>query len=445
MAKALTKRVLKATSLLGSSQVLGMGLSIVRNKLLALWVGQAGVGLMGVLNQSLDFMCISTQFNIRTSAVRNLAVMSESEQDDVAYVVRRVGFVLGLFGAVVMMIIAPWLSRFTLNSADYAWAFRVVSLTLIFTALMNSEQILLQVRCRFKEIAWGSLAASIVGLAITLPCYWFLKESGIVPSIVAYAVAAWLGAWWFSRRLRLRTTQRLSLVECFRRAKGFIQTGFLLSASTLLSSFVALCIMAVIERGGGKLELGDYQSVNTMLNRYVGILLASMTMEFYPRLSAAAKRPSHLRLMMTHQSILFIRILFPAIVAMILLAPWLIQFFFSDQFLAGWGYFVFGSVGLLGRMVSTIISYSFLAQNKGWTFFWSEVISTIVSFGMMLLGYNLGGLTGLGIATGAWYLVDMLIIYAAARLSRLPLPRLRCLLLPLALAAPLALLASALH
>lgn len=440
MAKVLTKRVLKATSLLGSSQMLGFGLSMVRNKLLAMWVGQAGIAFMGILNQTLDFMCILTQLNIRTSAVRDLAVMSESEQDDTVYVVRRVGLVLGVLGTLLMIIIAPQVSAW-FKLADYTWAFRVVSLSLFFTALMNSEQVVLQVRCRFKEIAWGSLVASIIGLIVTVPCYWFLRQSGIVPSIVAYSLAAWLGAWWFTRNMRLPSTSKLSLVACFKRASGFIKTGFLMSASTILSSFVAICILAEVKRTGGILEVGDYQSVNTLLNRYVVILLTSMTMEFYPRISAAAHRPGHLRLMMTHQSILFIRLLFPGIIAIILFAPWLIRFFYTGDFMSGLGYFVWGSVGLLGRMVSTIISYSFLAQNKGWTFFWSEVVSTIISFAMMMTGYELGGLTGLGIATGLWYIVDMLIISVSAYMSHLPLPRLRCLLLPIVLSAPLALLA----
>jgi PST family polysaccharide transporter len=73
MAKEITQRVLKATTMLGSTQMLSMLCSVVRNKLLSLWVGALGVGLVGIYFSALELVGQLTQLNVRTSAVRDLA------------------------------------------------------------------------------------------------------------------------------------------------------------------------------------------------------------------------------------------------------------------------------------------------------------------------------------------------------------------------------------
>ena len=47
--KSLTGHVLKAMGLLGSVQGLGVVCSVVRAKLVAIWIGAAGVGVFGLL------------------------------------------------------------------------------------------------------------------------------------------------------------------------------------------------------------------------------------------------------------------------------------------------------------------------------------------------------------------------------------------------------------
>ena len=58
--------VLKAMGLFGGLQVLGIVSSIVRSKLVALWIGPAGVGLFGLYNAALDMLASATQLNLRS-------------------------------------------------------------------------------------------------------------------------------------------------------------------------------------------------------------------------------------------------------------------------------------------------------------------------------------------------------------------------------------------
>ncbi len=87
----LSAMVLKAMGLFGGLQVFGIISSIVRTKLIALWIGPAGVGLFGLYNAALDMISSVTQLNMRSSAVRDIAKCGEDRGaiDIIAGVVRR--------------------------------------------------------------------------------------------------------------------------------------------------------------------------------------------------------------------------------------------------------------------------------------------------------------------------------------------------------------------
>lgn len=445
MAKTLTRRVVKATSMLGSTQVLNMLCSVVRMKLLSLWVGPFGVGLMGVFTQTSELFVNLTQLNIRTTAVRDLAVLPPESRGETIGVVRRISRALGWLGVVLMILLAPLLSRFSFGSGDYAWAFRLLSLTLVLQALQGGEHIILQAEGRYKSIAASSLLTSVIGLAAAIPLYWLLRSSGIVPSLLCYGLAAWLSAAWFSRPYRsAMSASDLSLRECFRRSSGFIRLGFYTVLANIVANVVNLGFLAVVQRSMGDTEMGLYQAGNTMLIRYVGVFFIAIGLEFYPRLSAAAGRPRHASLLMAHQARVQTALFFPCAVAAILLAPWLIRLLYREDFLPMAPYFIYGMVGMMFRPASMVLSYGFLAMDKARPYLVTEIVSSVTGFLLSLAGYHLGGFAGLGIATALWYLIDILVIYLGCHLSGTPRFPVRTLMMALGSGAVIFVLAFAL-
>lgn len=104
MAKALTVRVVKAITMLGSTQGLTMVCSVVRMKILSLLVGPLGVGLMGALTQAADLVSNLTQLNIRTTAVPQLATAPPGQFNAILVCVRRYGRLLGCIGTALMFL-----------------------------------------------------------------------------------------------------------------------------------------------------------------------------------------------------------------------------------------------------------------------------------------------------------------------------------------------------
>lgn len=406
--------------------------SVVRMKALAVWVGPIGVALMGVFSQTLDFMGTLTQMDIRVSAVRDVASRPASQRSEIIGIVRRVGRAMGLLGLALMLIFAPFFSRFSFGTDEYAMSFRVLSLALFFQALQGSELVVLQAEGKFRAIASSSLWSAIIGLGVALLLFKTMGLRGIAPVLVSYSVIIWLLCARYTRDFRSQASD-LTLRECFRRSRRFIEMGFYLVISGLVATGVSLGFMAVIKRSMGSTELGYYQAGNTMLIRYVGVFFTAITMEFYPRLSASTNRHNHASLIMTHQAGTCMMLFFPCAIAAVLLSPWLIRLLYNAEYMAMAPYFILGMIGMMMRPASMILSYSFIAFNKVRPYLFTEVTSTLVGFGLNIAGFLLGGFTGLGLATIAWYLFDLLIIYFTCRLTDTPCFRMRTLLLSLLL------------
>ena len=436
MAKALTSRVIKAISMLGSTQMVNMLCSAVRIKALSVWIGPIGVALMGVYMEVLEFTGALTQLNIRTTAVKDVASRPPAQRGEIIGIVRRVSRAMGLLGMLLLLIFAPAVSYFMFKSTDYTLGFRLLSIALLIQALQGSELVVLQAEGKFAAIASSSLWGGLTGLGVALILFLTLGINSIVPVIISYAAITWLFTARHTRSFRSESSN-LTLRQCFSRSRQYIAMGSFLVISELVTKAVSLSFMSVIEHSSGTTVLGYYQAGATMLIRYVGVFFAAIAYEFYPRLSVASPRHNHASLIMTHQARTCLLLFFPCAIAAILLAPWLIRLLYDTQYLPMAPYFILGMIGMMMRPASMILSFSFIAFNKVKPYLFTEITSALVGFALNVAGYLLGGFPGLGLATIAWYLFDLLIIYATCRLTQTPSFPPRTLLLSLLLALTL--------
>ena len=72
------KSGLKTTSLFGGVQVIGIIVSVIRNKFVALLIGPAGVGIVELYNSTIKLIKSFTDFSIQISAVREVTIAYKS-------------------------------------------------------------------------------------------------------------------------------------------------------------------------------------------------------------------------------------------------------------------------------------------------------------------------------------------------------------------------------
>ena len=168
--------ILKAMGIFGGVQVLGILCSIIRTKLVALWIGPVGVGLFGIFNQALEMINMATNLGVRNSSVRDISqAMEHRDQSLIARivtVVRRWSLWLGMAGALITLAIAPALSRFSFGDYSHVWHFAALAVAVLFMALTNGEYAVLQGLSKLKRLARVTVSGTVGGLLISIPLFY---------------------------------------------------------------------------------------------------------------------------------------------------------------------------------------------------------------------------------------------------------------------------------
>ncbi len=392
---SLTARVLSAVAILGSAQAVNIACSVIRTKLIAIWLGPVG-GLNTILVNGSTLVSTATQLNIRDSAVRDLSLPDSPDRRALkADVVRRWALLLGLLGAAAIIVISPLLSASAYNgSIAYSLHFAALAPAVFFTAYSAGEFAILQAHERLRAIARSNIEAGIAATAISLPMLYVFRLHAIVPVINIYALA--VAACVRFRRLRIAPP------TC-RPDRRTLWLGLSISVSVLLTTLMNYILAAYINSRGGESALGIYQSGYTLVNSYVGIIFSAIAVEYYPRLTRFIGRHSAACTVMTHEVSLVIRLVTPVAVVFVLLSDFIVRLLYSSSFGEVMPFVTFAIVGALYRGISLCYAYRILAAGDSRAYIFTETASVTVGLSLNIIAYSLWSYTGLGISYIVWY------------------------------------------
>ena len=408
----ISRMAMKAMGLFGGVQVMGILCSIVRTKLVAMWIGPVGTGLFGLFNNALEMISTGTNLGIRSSSVRDISQAMEERDPKLVSrmitVVRKWSMWLGLAGALLTLSLAPVLSKATFGDTEHIWGFVALSVAVLLQALTNGEYAVLQGTARLKRLASVTLWGTIVGLAVSVPLFYLLRERSIVPSILAYAFALAAFAWVF--RNREYATAEVTSRETFDIGKGFVRLGIFMTLGNFASQLATYAFGAWLNIHAGTGEVGLYQAGYTLINKYTGLILTALGMEYYPRLAKVVESRKRLRAYVSQEINVAITIMAPIVALFILLREFVVWLLYSPEYYSILPYVSWGMVGTVLRTLSWCLAFTILAKGDGKTHLWTEVASAIINLVLNIAFFKWWGLTGLGIAFLVSYLLYTLIV-----------------------------------
>ncbi|MCM1348676.1 MAG: oligosaccharide flippase family protein [Firmicutes bacterium] len=411
---SLTRRVLSAMGLFGSVEVLTMLCAVVRTKLVAVFIGVSGVGLLGLFTTAVELLSTLVQMGIRTTAVRSIASSSGSEREVTVASVIKLGKILACTGILLTIAASPLLSKLTFGSTEHAWAFVTLSLAVGCNTMVSSQSAVLQGEKKLSAIAKASVVSAIISLAISVPLIVYLQINGVIPILLSYSIVTYVVYTLVSQRKRTLPTVQISQVK--ERAQVMIKLGAFLTASSGATWLANYLMMSYFNKVGGDELMGLYQTGYTLSVKYVGVVFTAMSLEYFPRLtSALSSGVKRGQTMLRHETFVAVSVIAIVGIAMILLAPWIVNILYSSSFSDVVPMVVLASPGLVLRAVSWAMAFTILALGKGKMFFITESCSCLTSLIAMIAGYELGGLAGIGIGFTAWYAVYTLIVWWCAR------------------------------
>lgn len=405
---------MKRISAFGGIQIFNIFINLVRGKFVAMFLGPEGMGInsmfvssTGALQQ-LGGLGLNLAFVKEVSAARG----DEKALPLVIRVATSLIILTALLGGLLTALLSPWLSQWSFGSYDYTLSFVALGIFVALSIAGTGYMALLQGLAEVKRLSKASLVGSVTGLAVGVPLYYFFGYRGIVPAMIVLSVSVFLFYYTgFRRSVELGRVSfprevRIPLV------RKMLSVGFILMIGTLIGTAVNYGINAFVRMYGNLDDVGFFQAANSLTNQYMGIVFSALSMDYFPRLAAAAKRRSAMCVVVNRQTELVMLIATPLVLAVMFAAPWIVRLLLTSEFLGIVPLLRWLALGILVQAFQFPVGYLFLAHENRRAYFWMEAIETNVMWLVCsVVCYWWLGLIGLGVSLVVRGCLDVMIVY----------------------------------
>lgn len=411
------RSIFKATSLFGGVQVYQILIGIIKSKFISILLGPAGMGIQGLYQTTLDLIKSVSSFGLESSAVRDISEAHNCGEHQrlvkVVAIVRRLVWATGLLGFFITLVLSPLLSKLTFGNGDYTWGFVILSSTLLLNQVCAGQKVILQGTRRLKDLAKASAIGSTFGLIVSIPLYYWIGVKGIVPTMVLTSLSAMLLTWFYSNKINI-PKENVTTRDSIGGGRSMLKMGIAMSISGILVTLCAYVIRWFIRKEGGVDDVGLYTAGYAIVNTYVGMVFTAMGTDYYPRLASVNHDNNRCKEIINQQGEVALLILGPIILSCIIAMPLFIRLVYADTFLAANDFIMFAVAGILFKAVSWVVSYFFLAKAESRLFVINEIITNVYFLAIYIIGYYIGGLTGLGVTFALGYILYTIQVYIIA-------------------------------
>lgn len=411
-------QILKSSAMIGGSSVLNIAIGIIRTKAMAMLLGPAGYGLLGLYQSILDLALSIAGMGINSSGVRQIAESAGTGDSQriarTAAVLRRTAVLLGIVGALLLVAFSGRVSTMTFGNDQHAGAVALLSLAVFFRLVSDGQGALIQGMRRIADLARIGVLGALVGAIISIALVYALGEKGVAPSLVGVAAMGLIISWWYSRKVRTEPTA-MTRPQVRQEAGSLLKLGLAFMASGFLMMGAAYVIKMIVLRSVGLEAAGLYQSAWTLGGLYVGFILQAMGADFYPRLVGVAKNDQECNRLVNEQAHVSLLLAGPGVIATLVFAPLIISLFYTAKFTAAVEVLRWICLGIALRVITWPMGFIIVAKNRQIIFIVAELAWTIANVGLTWLCVKRFGLNGAGIAFFGSYVFHGLIIYPIVR------------------------------
>lgn len=410
----LSASIMKVIGVLTGVQMVQVVCSMIKMKLVSLWLDTTGIGLFGIFSNAVDTVSSLTDSGLRQTAVRSVSTDS-SEPGALSRAVATVrgwSAVIAMAGALLMAFLSPLLSQLVFDSTRLWWCFALLSFTMLCNSIASGEMAVNQGTRRFRYIARISMLSSLTGLALSIPMFRFMGDASVIPSILVWSAATVGYALWF----RYRPPQKVAVTgQLLREGSGLVRLGGYMAMAMFMANLAQMLFLSWLNRTTSTSELGLYNAGQILCVRYVGFVIAAVGMEFFPRLSAHIRSRRRVEVFVSHEISLVLRVLVPLVLCFLIFRHAIVWILYKSDFEVIIPFISICIGHTVLRAASTCIAYTIVARGDGRLFLLTESLDSFIGLGLCIGGYMLWGLAGIGAGYVVWYACYLLMSWLIFR------------------------------
>lgn len=411
-------QILKSSSIIGGAQGLNILVSMIRIKAVAIFLGPAGVGLVGMYTTITGFVSMFAGMGISNSAVRDIAEADGSgDEKRIACSIkalRRTCWVTGLLGWALTAALSWPLSVWAFGSEKHAWALCIIGVTVMFNEISGGQTALLQGKRRIGDLARLNVFSVIVSSILSVGLYAWLRERGVIPVIVLCGTVSLLSSWWFARKVKCPEL-KIRWTESWPDAKRMMGLGLAFMWSGILAGGTVFITRTLILRQFGMDANGFYQAAWSISGMFAGYIIGAMGTDFYPRLTAAAHDHPQVNRLVNEQVEIGILLSLPGLVGSLAFAPLMMHVFYSAKFLQSAELLPWFILGVFGQVITWPLGFITLAKGEARLFAITQTIAPFLQVALVLSCMKLLGLWGAALGYALLYAIYGVMVYYIGR------------------------------
>jgi O-antigen/teichoic acid export membrane protein len=407
------REVFRSSAIIGGSSAINMIVSIVKVKVLAVLLGPVGIGLMGLYMNIMGMAATLAGCGIGSSGVRQVAACADDAKT--LSIVRRAlwlgNLVLGVSGMSALWLlrepVALWVFGDSVHTSAVGW----LGVGVLLTLLAGSQTALLQGLRRIGDLARVSILSALVAAAAGIVAVYLLGEEGVLWFVLTAPAMNFVVASYYVARLpRPHTTHDHSAIQ--QQWLAMLKLGIPLMSAGLVTLITQLLVRSIVLRELGLEASGYFQAAWAISVTYVGFLLNTMAMDYYPRLTKVIGDRKHASKLVNEQAEMTLLLAGPVLIAAITFAPWVIHLLYSQDFGPAVGLLRWQLLGDILKLASVPMVFVFLATGHG-----GMVIASHCVWGAVYLGAVVLGIADFALViAGVGYLVSYLTYFIVASL-----------------------------
>ena len=402
MEKSSHRQILKSSAIIGGSSVISIALGIVRTKIMAILLGPAGIGLVGMLESIIQLVRTVACLGLESSGVRQIAeAKGKSGQRAVAITVlclRRICLVLGAVGTVSLFLLRYQVSEWSFGDRVHAGAIGWVSIAVFFAVVSAGQGALLQGMSRIWDVAVIKIAGALCALVFSVPIVYFFGTDGIVAYLLIVYLSVLIASWWRVRKVGM-IEENATWREQADHVRALMKWGVVFLGTASITTFVVYACRALVARHMGLDATGQFQASVALAEIYVGFILSAMGTEFYPRLTANAGDNSVFNRMVNEQMAISLLIGIPGILATLVFGAVIIKVFYSGKFMEAADILKWQMPGVFVRVASWPLGIALAAKGCSKSFLFLAAISGALQILLLKFLAQTGKLEFVGLAS----------------------------------------------
>lgn len=397
---------------------LKIGIGAIMSKILAEYVGAAGMGILGNLRNFMQGLLTFSVLGLENGLVKNTAQF----QDQPAQLkkVFNTSWVLSISSSIVAAIVvffaATWLDKKLIAThVDFSIVFKLIALSLPFYVVFVFITSLMQGFEWYKKFIILNIIISVLVFAISAGLVYQYNLTGALYSLIFVPVVQCIAAlfYWFSRRKK-----PIALNELFgfyfdkTTSKQLLKYSVMALVSALLIPVVNIMVRDLVMLEVSDEAAGWWEAVVRISSYYMLFVTSLISLYVLPSLSKDTTYTNYRTTILK-----FYKTILPLVIFGLIAVYWsrnlLITFLFTEEFEPSTTMFKWQLLGDFVKIITTVMAFRFIAMNDLWRYLIAEVLS-ILSFYMLSLYfipvYQEEGVVIAYLGNYLFYLVLLLII-----------------------------------